>query len=157
MISSISDIKKELETKDKKELLAYCLKLAKFKKENKELIGFILFESYNIRAFVNTVKEETSISFDEMNRQGVYFIKKSIRKILRTINKYIRFAGDKQTEAELLIHFCNCMVTYSIPFKRSVQLQNIYDNQLKKVYAAIATLHPDLQYDLKKQIGEWQG
>ena len=90
--------------------------------------------------------------FLEINKSNIYFVKKSIRKILRNVNKHIRFALSKQVEAELLIHFCNCISKYSIPVKKSKQLTNLYETQLKKIDEALSTLHPDLQYDLKKQI-----
>lgn len=152
MTSSINEIKKELEKHDKKELLAYCLRLAKFKKENKELLGFLLFEADDITGYLENVKQETDTLFMEINMANVYYIKKSIRKILRNVNKHIHFAASKQIEAELLIHFCLCMETYSIPVKKSRQLINLYEGQIKKIEAALSTLHPDLQYDLRKQM-----
>ncbi|MGN6540788.1 MAG: hypothetical protein ACTHKY_08280 [Ginsengibacter sp.] len=148
--SSISEIKKDLEKRASIELLEYCLRLARYKKENKELLAFLLFESDNIPVYVENVKQEIEQQFMEINKSNIYFIKKSVRKILRSINKYIRFALSKQIEAELLIHFCNCLINFSIPLKKSRQLMNLYENQLKKIHAALSTLHPDLQYDFKK-------
>jgi len=148
--SSISEIKKDLEKRASIELLEYCLRLARYKKENKELLAFLLFESDNIPVYVENVKQEIEQQFMEINKSNIYFIKKSVRKILRSINKYIRFSLSKQIEAELLIHFCNCLINFSIPLKKSRQLMNLYENQLKKIDAALSTLHPDLQYDFKK-------
>ena len=85
-----------------------------------------------------------------MNRSNVYFIKKSVRKILRNINKQIRFAMSKQVEAELLIHFCNCFIIHSIPVEKSRQLLALYQNQLNKIEKSILSLHPDLQYDMQR-------
>ncbi len=150
--ASISEIKKELEKRDFNELMDYCLRLARFKKENKELLDFLLFQSDNISEYIENVKQEIEQQFSEMNKSNIYFIKKSVRKILRSINKHIRFSSSKQTEAELLIHFCNCLERYSIPLKKSRQLMNLYEAQHKKIDAALSTLHPDLQYDLKKQL-----
>jgi len=150
--SSINDVKKDLERRNSKELMSYCLRLAKFKKENKELLAFLLFEADDIVTYIENVKQETDDLFMEINKSNIYFIKKSVRKILRNINKYIRFALSKQVEAELLIHFCNCILKYSIPLKKSRQLTNLYDMQLKKIEAALSALHPDLQYDLRKQL-----
>jgi DNA-binding transcriptional MerR regulator len=149
---SISEIKKDLETRQSNELLGYCLRLARFKKENKELLAFLLFESDNLSDYTENVKQQIEQQFEEMNKSNIYFIKKSVRKILRMINKHIRFSLPKQSEAELIIHFCNCMRRYSIPLKKSRQLMNLYESQLKKIDAALSTLHPDLQYDLKKQL-----
>ena len=150
--ATIHDIKKELEKRNANELLSYCLKLAKFKKENKELLHFLLFESEDPAAYIENLKQETNEMFLEINMNNVYFIKKSVRKILRNMNKHIRFTGSKQAECELLIHFCNCIVSYSIPVKKSRQLLNIYESQLKKIDTVLASLHPDLQYDLKRQL-----
>ena len=152
--SSVSEIKKDLEKRDRQELIAYCLKMAKFKKENKELLDFLLFEADDISNYIEKVKQETDNLFIGMNKTNVYYIKKSVRKILRNVNKYIRFANSKQVESELLIHFCNCMVQYSIPVKKSRQLINLYESQLKKIEDALSQLHPDLQYDLKRQLVE---
>ncbi|MEO6814352.1 MAG: hypothetical protein ABI172_10505 [Ginsengibacter sp.] len=150
MISSINEIKKDLENRDRKELLGYCLRLAKYKKENKELLAFLLFESDNVNNYVQNVKQETNALFEEINRSNIYYIKKSIRKILRNINKHVRFALSRQVEAELLIYFCNCIKTYSIPVKKSRQLINLIESQQKKIDTALSSLHPDLQYDLRK-------
>lgn len=151
-MATVSEIKKELEKKDNKALFDYCLRLIKYKKENKELIAYLLFESDQLQDYLEKIKQETDDLFLQMNSSNLYFIKKSIRKILRNINKHIRFISSKQAEAELLIYFCNCMKKYAIPMKRSRQLMNLYEAQLKKIELAVSTLHPDLQYDLRKEI-----
>lgn len=150
--SSLNDLKKELEYRDKKELLSFCLKLAKFKKENKELLSFLLFEEGDITTYIENIKKETTEYFGEINNSNVYYIKKSLRKILRYVNKHIKFAGSKQAEAEMLIHFCNNIIDFSIPLHKSRQLLNMYETQLNKIDSALSTLHPDLQYDLRKQV-----
>ncbi len=148
----LNEIKKDLEKRDANELLDYCIRLAKFKKENKELFGFLLFEADNMNNYLENVKAETENSFIEINKTSIYFIKKSIRKILKNVNKHIRFSLSKQVEAELLTHFCNCMIIHSIPLEQSVQLKNLYDGQLKKIDQALSSLHPDLQYDFKRKL-----
>lgn len=152
MVASVSEIKKELDKKDKKDLLAFCTRLIKFKKENKELISFILFESEDLTSYIQRIKEDTDILFSEMNTSNVYFIKKTTRKILRNLNKHIRFAASAEVEVELLIYFCNCFKKYQIPVKKSKQLQNIYDSQLKKIEVVLDKLHPDLQFDFRQTL-----
>jgi single-stranded DNA-specific DHH superfamily exonuclease len=152
--ASINEIKKNLEKRDFNELLEYCIRLTKFKKENKELLAFLLFDSGDIPSYIDGVKEEMNDQFNGINKSNIYFIKKSVRKILRLVNKHIRFSLSKQTEAELLIHFCNCIITYSIPIKKSRQLMNLYENQLRKIDESLGSLHPDLQYDLRRQMLE---
>ena len=150
MVASLSQIKKELENRNKTELLEDCLRLVKFKKENKELLSFVLFDSHDLPSFIEKVKAEVDALFEGMNMSNVYFIKKTTRKILRNLTKYIRFTQSKEIEAELLIYFCNCFHRYKIPVNRSKQLLNIYNGQLKKAESALDALHPDLQYDLRK-------
>lgn len=152
MAITIHEIKKDLETRDRKELLDFCIRMAKFKKESKELLGFILFEEENINEYTAKVKQQMDELFEEMNKSNLYFIKKSCRKILRMVNKQIRFSSSKQVEAELLIYYCRCMIFYSIPVNKSLQLANLLATQHKKINTALSVLHPDLQYDLRKQM-----
>jgi hypothetical protein len=147
---SLNELKKELELRNNNELLSFCLRLAKFKKENKELLSFLLFDSDNIASYIENVKQETDELFGEINNSNVYYIKKSIRKILRLVNKHIKFASSKQAEAEILIHFCNNIIDFSIPLEKSKPLLNMYQSQLKKIDEVISALHPDLQYDFRK-------
>jgi hypothetical protein len=149
---ALNEIKKALEKRDFNELLDYCIRLAKFKKENKELLGFLLFESDDLNSYVENVKLETENLFGEINKKSIYFIKKGVRRILKKVHKHIRFSMSKEVEAELLIHFCNCMTNHSIPLAQSVQLNNLYDAQLKKIEEALSSLHPDLQYDIKGKL-----
>ena len=149
---SLNELKKELEYKDKTELLSFCMRLVKFKKENKELLAFLLFEESDINTYIENIKQETTEYFGGINSSNIYFIKKGLRKILRLVSKQIKFAGSKQAEAEILIHFCNNILEFSIPLHKSRQLLNIYQTQLNKIDSALATLHPDLQYDLRKQL-----
>jgi hypothetical protein len=150
--ASVSEIKKELEGKNQGELISFCLRLAKFKKENKELLTFLLFEANDPGGYIENVKQETTGYFDEINTSNIYYIKKTVRKILRQVNKYIRFSMSRQAEAEILIHFCNCINKFSIPLHKSKPLAKMYETQIKKIHDSLDTLHPDLQYDLKRQL-----
>jgi hypothetical protein len=150
--ASINEIKKELETKNHEELLFFCLRLAKFKKENKELLTFLLFEANDLTGYIENVRQETTGLFEEINTSNIYYIKKTVRKILRHINKHIRFSLSRQAEAEILIHFCNCLIKFSIPLHKSKPLAKIYETQIKRINDSLEALHPDLQYDLKKQL-----
>jgi hypothetical protein len=152
--ATIHELNIGLSQLDKKELLSFCVRLAKFKKENKELLTYLLFEGGDIDNYIENVKKEITLSFTEMNNSNVYYIKKSVRKILRYVKKSIRFTGSKQVEAELLIHFCNAILEFTIPLSKSKPLQNLCEIQLKKIDLAISSLHPDLQYDLKKKLNQ---
>ena len=150
--SSISEIKQELINIPAGELVDLCLKLAKYKKENKELLSYLLFESYDEQAYIKNVKADIDEQFEDVNKSNLYFAKKTLRKILRTTNKYIKHTGSKQAEAELLIYFCTVLKQSGIPLHKSTALKNLYGNQVKKISKVIASLHEDLQYDYLKEV-----
>ena len=80
--ATVTELKKELKYRSQTELVEICLKLSKFKKENKELLTYLLYEASNEQLYIINVKQEIELQFLEMNRKTPYFIKKSVRKIL---------------------------------------------------------------------------
>lgn len=149
--ASVSEIKQELKEKPSPQLIELCLRLARYKKENKELLTYLLFEAHDVEAYIVNVKEEMNESFSEINKANLYFAKKSLRKILRTAAKYIRYTGSKVVEVELLLHFCLNLKNSKIPYHKSAALVNIFIAQVKKIDVAIASMHEDLQYEYNKQ------
>ena len=145
--ASVKELKFELKERSQKELLEYCLRLSKFKKENKELLTYLLFESYDEFEYIKNVKEEANIQFEQINRKSYYYIKKSIRKILSNIKKHIRYSQKKETEAELMIYFCTKLNEFRPSIQNSTALQNLYNRQIESVKKTILSLHEDLQYD----------
>jgi hypothetical protein len=152
--SSIHELKSELNQTGEKQLRELILRLARFKKENKELLSFILSESGNIPGFVQSIKDEMDEQFEEINHLNHYYIKKSLRKILRNITKYSRYMEDKRAEADLLLYFCARIRSNKIPVIKGTVLGNIYHNQVAKIKKLIQTLHDDLQYDYEKLLQE---
>ena len=150
--AGIAAISKELQDLPPKTLRALCLRLAKYKKENKELLSYLLFEAQHEEQFILNVKEEVEAGFDSINKANLYWAKKSIRKVLRLTQKYIKYSGNKQTEVELLVHFCRQLQDSGIPFRESTALANLYEAQVKKLNKALLTLHEDLQYDYTEAI-----
>ena len=150
--ASIQELKQELQHSSVKEITELCLRLARFKKENKELLTYLLFEAGNVEAYTESVKEFMQDAFREVNTSNLYFVKKSLRKILLQVNKYIKFTGNKQIEAVLLMHFCRLLKNAGIDIQKSTALHNIYLQQIKKIRAAIDVLHEDIQYDLTKNM-----
>ena len=153
-IASVNEIKHELATLPPAELVNICLRLAKFKKENKELLNYLLFEAHDETAFLDAAKIEIDAEFETINKSNIHYAKKTIRKILRIVNKYIRYTASKEAEIILLQQFCNQLNRSGIAFKKSTALVNLYNAQIKKIKAAIAALHEDLQYDYLKLLKE---
>lgn len=151
---TVSILKNELRQHSQQELIEICLKLARFKKENKELLTYLLFDSKDEHEYIRAIKEEIDLEFSKFNYERLYFVKKSTRKTLRTLKKYIRYSKNKETEAHILLHFCAKLRQLSSTYKQSKQMINIYDRQLVAVKKAISTLHEDLQYDFNLEIEE---
>lgn len=150
--ASVTEIKQRLKETDRKELVELCLRLSRFKKENKELLTFLLFEADDISSYINSVKEEIDLEFSEINTSNIYFAKKSLRKILRHANKFIRYTGDKKAEVEILLHFLTDLNGLKISWRKSPAMVNLYQSQLKKIDAGIDTMHEDLQWDYRKEL-----
>lgn len=151
--ATIHEIKQELMTAKPGLLVDLCLRLGKFKKENKELLTYLLFEEHDEPGYVNGIKKEIDELFGEINLSHLYFAKKSLRKIVRIINKYCRYSAAKTTEVELRIYFCMQLKNSGIPVKRNAVINNLYQSQLKKINTVIKTLHEDLQYDYRREVG----
>ena len=152
--ATVKALKEALRERSHKELLEICLRLSKFKKENKELLTYLLFEADNEDAYIQSVKGTIDQQFEQINTKSYYFIKKSVRKILREVKKYIRYSQNKETEVELLLYFCRKMQVMYPPMSRNRVLQSIYQRQLEAAKKKILLLHEDLQYDYEQELKE---
>lgn len=151
---SVVTIKKELQHRTHQELSDLCLRLSRFKKENKELLTYLLFESHNENGYIETVKLEVDEQFEIINRDSYFYIKKSVRKILRNIKKYNRYSLNKETEVELLLYFCYKLKSFKPSIKRNITLTNIYNRQIDFIKKKVIVLHEDLQYDYNLMLEE---
>jgi len=151
---TIKELKDELTNLSPKELRELCLRLARFKKENKELLTYLLFESGDESVYVNSLKKEIDDQFLQINTKSPYLIKKSLRKILRTIRKYGRYSLKKETEVELMVYFCRKLLKFRPAITSNTGLQNLYNRQIEVIRKKITLLHEDLQYDYGIEIKE---
>lgn len=145
--ASLSEIKKELQSLDAATLQALCLRLAKYKKDNKELLAYLLFDASDESGYVRTVKSELDELFDELPDRNLYLVKKMLRKILRVTNTYIRYSGLPLTELDLRIYFCKKVKAASIPLSSGTVLFNLYQQQLKKIATVLNKLPEDYKGD----------
>lgn len=155
--ASIQEIKQELQTLSPSRLTEICLRLARFKKDNKELLTYLLFESADEAAFIDSIKKEIDGEFEDLPKPNLYLTKKSLRKVLRSTAKQIRYTGSPQAEVELLTYFLQKLQQSGIPFRDSPVLVNLYRQQLKKIRSVIAGLHEDLQYDYLRGLQGLEG
>lgn len=150
--ATVKQLKDELKHLSNEDLIHLCLRLARFKKENKELLTYLLFESHNESGYVDRIKEEIDAQFQAINTNSYFYIKKSVRKILRIIKKYNRYSSSKETEVELLLYFCYKLKTFKPSIKRNVTLTNLYNRHWGLIEKKIAALHEDLQYDYNLEL-----
>jgi hypothetical protein len=151
--SSLQEIKKELNTLEPEAMKELCMRLAKYKKENKEMMSYLLFEANNEEAYIASIKDEVELLFGEIPKGiNTYYIKKSLRKILRIVNKQIKYSGIKSTELELRIFFCKQVKHSRIPLSQGTVLYNLYQQQVKKIISIHSKLPEDLQYDYQRDI-----
>lgn len=142
----LQDIKKEIQHLQPAQIAELCLRLARYKKDNKELLAYILFEADDEKAFIEKIKAEMGFMFSQLPVRA-YDSAKSLRKILRLLSKYTKFMGSKEAEIELLIAFGNDYVHY-IDRKTSYKpLRMILSRQLLKIRTLIEKLHEDVQAD----------
>ncbi len=149
---TVKQLKDELSHKSADELKELCLHLSKFKKENKELLTYLLFESHNEEQYIQSVKDQMDVLFSEINTKSYFYIRKSVRKILTLTKKFIKYSKKKETEVALLLYFCEKLKNFKPSIKQSPRLTNTFDRQLVLVKKAIATLHEDLQYDYQLEL-----
>jgi methionyl-tRNA synthetase len=150
--ASVKEIKTELENTPSDVLLELCLRLTKFKKENKELLTYLLFEQSNEQSYVASINNVLDELFETVNKTQLYFAKKTIRKIVRTANRYIKYSSQKTTEPDVLLHVCMRIQELGLDLKRNNALSNLYTSLIKKINKAIAAMHEEEQYDYKKML-----
>lgn len=142
----LQDIKKEIQHLSAPQLSELVLRLARHKKENKELLAYLLFVADDEEAFIEQSKYEVSMMFYMMPSQA-FNAMKVLRKILRLITKLSRFSGSKSVEIRLLISFCNTYLEY-IDRKVSYKpLRTLFIRQVEKISKLIIKQHEDLQAD----------
>ena len=149
---TIKEISQELLNLTPKELRELCLRLARFKKENKEFLTYLLFESSDEASYVESVKKEIDRQFEQVNRKSYYFIKKCLRKILTNTRKFIRYSRNRKSEMDLMIYYCIKLKEFKPPIQRNAALRNLYMRQIETIMEKLGSLHEDLQYDYEQEV-----
>lgn len=150
--ASINELRSELRRLSPDEVMDLCIRLIKFKKENKELLSYLLFESDDEKSFIESVCTEVDSLFAEINRRNTAQAKKSVLKIARLISKYSKYSGNKRTEVELLLYFCKKLRSWPMPRSKNNVFEKIYFRQFMRLRKMIEALHPDLQYDYEEDL-----
>jgi hypothetical protein len=152
--ASLKQIKDEILNYTQPELVELCLKLGRFKKENKEFMSYALFLCHDEQDFRLEMKDEMESLLNEINTSGFYLMKKTIRKVLKVTKQAIRFSDSKETEVELLLHFCRLLLELRPSVLNHKVLFNMLKTQKTVIKKAINALPEDIQYDYQKEMEE---
>lgn len=150
--ASLKEIKTELKILHPSRLQEICLQVARYRKENKELLSYLLFESEDELSFTREVKSDLDELFKEVKKGNSYLAKKTVRKILAFANRQIKYSGKKQTEVEILVHFCKNLRKSGISLPSNTVLGNLYLRQVLRIKKSLSTLHEDLQFDYSEEL-----
>lgn len=146
--ATISQLKKELAKLDHGDLLDVCVRVAKFKVESKELLTYLLMRADDEAGYADDLCND----IDQHLSMSGQIHKKTLRKVIRQMDRSLRFSGDKETELQVRIHFCRRIKDQKIHFGNCRVSANMYATQLKKIDKAIEKVHPDLQFDYAQQM-----
>ena len=64
--ATAQEIKQELASLKPSQLVEICQRLARFKKENKELLTYLLFEAHDEESYIREVKKEIDALFEKI-------------------------------------------------------------------------------------------
>jgi len=149
---SLHQLQKELATYPPKEVLEIAVKLAKFKKENKEYLSYLLFGAADEKQYIEESKLKLDDLFHGISRKTVYTTKKGLQKVVRNLTKLIKNSKSKQTEIELRIYFCHKIRLARINLDSNKVISNLYYREIDKIKSAYLKLHEDLRYDYQQEL-----
>ena len=76
-IASVNEIKQELDSLKPAALRDLCVRLARYKKENKELLTYLLFDAHDEQGYTDSIKEEIDREFEDLPKANLHLTKKS--------------------------------------------------------------------------------
>jgi hypothetical protein len=156
LTSSVKELKNGLKNIPQEHLVELCLQLVKYKKENKELLSYLLFQVHDEDGYIAEVKAIIDGEFSGISKKSAFHGRKAVRKALRITNKYIKYSKLKTTEVELLIYFCKKLRKAGISLNDSNAMGALYLRQVAKVKKTVASMHEDLQSDYEQDIQHLQ-
>jgi hypothetical protein len=152
--ATLPQLQKELSHMSQQELLSICIKLAKYKKENKELLNFLIYGAHDRKEYFSGVKESLEESFSQINRSSAYTTKKGLQKMVRLITKHVRQSASLQTELELRLWFCMRIRQARINLDASQVTSNLFYREIERIKVVAAKLHEDVRADYASELSK---
>ena len=147
-MESLASLKKELSGLERSELISICARLARHKKENKELLAYLLLDADDPMLYAEKIKPSLDEPFDAPFYSTWAFAKR-LRKALRLISKYQRFTSNARGEAELLIYFLQPFQNDWRGQLRHTAIQKIVLRCIDKIEKLIHKIDEDYRADFE--------
>lgn len=146
------DIKAALTKLESATLREIILRLARLKKENKELLTYILFDAADKEGYVAEINHYVTQQMGEVNVKSAHFARKSLRRILKTAWRLVKYSGDAECVIQVNLHLLEEMNKSKIPFGKSTALENIRSQVKAAIEKNLKLVHADLAHDFKRQL-----
>ena len=104
---TVRELSQELTYRTPKELRDLCLRLSRFKKENKELLTYLLFESSDELSYIAGVKKEMDEEFEQINKNNLVLYQKECQedfKKYQEIHQVFAEETDRGRTASLFLY-----------------------------------------------------
>ncbi len=150
-VLSIGEVKKNLKHLTDDELSALLIKLAKYKKVNKEYLSFLLLNESNEDLYVEEVKEHLTELLDNINQSSIQYAKKTLRKVLRVLKQCSAFSEKDVTQLELSVFFCNELNKLQRSIRNHSIVQGMYNREVTKIDKIMKCMHEDLVADYETE------
>lgn len=150
--ASVKELKSALLELTPIELNEIILRLSRLKKENKELLSYLLFDAGDEPGYIAEIKNYLDEEFRLVNPSHPYFAKKNIRRILRRIKRLSAYSESEITHIETLLYFLEKMRSLAPHIQHSPAIQKLCFSQSVAIEKILSKMHPDLQYDYRKRL-----
>ena len=152
MDAPIKNIKEELQQLSHKELLDFSLRILKYKKENKELAYYLLFEKQDedgyAQKIINILKDElTTINFSR-----TFFARKGFKRVNRLAAKYLKYSGDTESAIKVYLFLAKEIAAAGKIYRLTSLTGKLVEQHNLRTKKMIASLHEDLQFDYENLI-----
>ncbi|MFN5317929.1 MAG: hypothetical protein ACK5CY_03715 [Bacteroidia bacterium] len=150
-MESLAALKKELNSLDRIDLVNICARLARYKKENKELLAFLLLDADDPIHYAEKIKPLLDEPFEAPYHSAWAFAKR-LRKALRQIAKYQRFTGSARGEAELLMYL---LKKFEGDWRRGITqagIQKIILRCFEKIESLLDKMDEDYRSDFEEPL-----
>lgn len=147
---ALADIKQALQQATPNELRDLCVRLARFKQDNKQLLHYALFYQDRPEVFIEEVNVRLKEAVETFNYSHAYWVKKGLRKWQRQVNLLGRISGEPWVQAKLQGMYALACYEAASKVAATEVLTNLCAQATKKFYAQVAKLEADWQHDLTR-------